>query len=166
MAVYGKYNPSIIIHEVLQGNTFNGALPNVALDTIEPEPPYYTGRVNFYGGGTSGGLIESTSVTGFSIDSIIFRGAGTTRVTISIENTLYPKSNPVSTEAIIFDTNNQVSFAGAINTESFVYQLPRPLFVQPSAKVKLVSVGNLTAVGRAEFRLSSGWGVLHMQGLS
>lgn len=166
MTINGNYNPSIIIHELVSGNTYTGVASNGNLDTVQASSPYYTGRVNFFGLGTSGGLIESYDEIGFSLDSIVYKGAGTTRVVISIESELYPSSNPVAFESIIFDTNNQTSDHGAIDPTSFVYSPNRTFFVPPKCRIKVVSTGNLTANGRLEFRLSDGWNYLPMQGLN
>lgn len=166
MAIFGNYNPSVIIHELAIGSVFNGAESNGVLDTIGSGKPYYTGRVNFHSNGTAGGLFTAPSVVGASFDGLIYKGLGTTRVIVSLETELYPSSTPVASESVIFDTNNQTTFLGAINPTSFTFQPVRPLFVLPNARIKVTSVGALTSIGRLECRFDTGWGILPMQGIN
>ena len=163
MAIIGSYNQEIIVHEVGIGSRFTGVASNGTLDTVGTNAPYYLGRVNFYGSGTNGGLVTAPALVGFSLDTLVFKGAGTTRAVLSLVDELYPSSAPVASESVIFDTNNTGTHLGTVDATSFVYQPVRPIFVPPGARLKLVTTGNLTGVGRATFRLGGGWNVRYMQ---
>ena len=166
MAIYGSYAPEIIVHEVRVGSTFNGARSNGTLEAIGVGAPYYLGRANFFEDGTEGGLINSNDQIGMSLDSLAFKGLGTTRAQLFLVDEGYPSNTPASVESLIFDTNNTATHLGTVDPTSFVYIPMRPIFVPPECKLKLVTTGALTGLGRASFRLAGGWGVKHLQNIN
>lgn len=156
------FNPEIIIHEVLTGGTFNGAASNGTLDTVVPatSAPYYNGRAQFYGGGTSGGKIEAFDQVGMSIGQVMFKGAGTTGFVLKIESLSYPAASPVSFSFTLFDESSlrDVQGLSLADTTSFVYCPIRPIFVPPDHALTFTTTGALSAAGRVTFVVGNGWG--------
>ena len=78
---------NVISHNLLQGNEFDGAVPDVAPLTQTADSPTLGGVVQAYEGGTSGGLFEFSKMaprTGVTLIGVLHRGVGTTGFTLDI----------------------------------------------------------------------------------
>ena len=159
------YNPEIIIHEVRSGFTF-GDFTDGTQEPLVEGPPYYNGRVQFFGQGTQGGLITTNERTGTFINQITFDGAGTTRFAVFIRNNIYPSAAPVSSDVTLFSERGfhylQSSLAAA-TPESWVFVPDRPIFIPPGYSVGLTTVGTLTSDGRVTFMVGGSWGYRMLQ---
>jgi hypothetical protein len=160
------YNPEIVIHEVKSGTNVNGNLPDGVQETLIQGPPYFNGRVEFYGQCTDAGRFASNPRTGTFISSIMFDGAGTTAFTCKIEGTVYPAAAPVTSSVTLFRNNGftYLQSPGATATvSSWVFHPARPVFVPPGYDIVLTTTGNMPAGGRITFMIGGSWGYRTLQ---
>jgi hypothetical protein len=161
------YIPEIVIHEVVAGNTFNGAATNGIFGTITQGAPYWNGRVNFYGQGTAGGLLTSPADIGTYVTQIMFRGEGTTGFSLAIRSDLWPAPAPVSFDFNLFDDTSLIDVQGKIlsDVESFVYAPNSGIFVPPSHSLVFTTTGTLTSDSRVMFFVGGSWGYRTLQNI-
>lgn len=134
--------PVIEIHEVPAGGTFTGAAPTgvVSGTTI------LDGRILKYAEkpGGVGGLFTAPALIGWTLQRMMFLGAGTTQVDLSL---------------VDMDSKEYLVHRETAAPESFVYPRERQerLMVPPGWKLKVVSQGALTAAGRVAIHVGPGW---------
>lgn len=161
------FAPEIITHEIATGSVFDGALTNGALDTVTPptNAPYFNGRAQFYGGGTSGGRIVAFEQVGMAVGQIMFRGPGTTAFTLELEIDSYPAAAPVSFSHMLFDESSLRDIQGLAlaDVTSFVFCPVRPIFIPPGGSLVFKTTGALSSAGRVTFVVGNGWGVRTFQ---
>ena len=161
------YIPEIIIQEVVAGNTFSGSASDGTFGTITQGAPYWNGRVNFYGQGTTGGLYTAPADVGTYLTQIFFKGAGTTGFSLGIRSELWPASAPVAFDFNLFDDTSLIDVQGKAlsDTESFVYAPNGGIFIPPSHSLVFSTTGNLTSDGRVMFFVGGGWGYRTLQNI-
>jgi hypothetical protein len=183
--------PDIYIEEITfasgKTNLFSGIATDGTLDgtdsdgVISAGSPYYKGRVQFYAGGTKGGLIP-VSAQGNYINSISLSDSEgiTSRIRLYLNEDLYPDDTTVETNTLLFDSDYSGPGEGGRwdGTDALTWKqmlsdmsgsalgiaFPVGTFIQPGAHLKVVTTGTLTSgTLRLEVRFGGGWGIRTFQ---
>ena len=123
--------PSVVVHEILNGNNITGVAP-VGGSMVDSEELLFKGRYRKYTSCVDAGEVLVDALTGSTLTSVSWNLAGITLVNI------YREDDNGVLYLLNTSTDAQGSYDPRMNTA----------LVPPSWKIRVICTGNLSANGR------------------